>query len=109
MSLTVNRIAAVAMAVNLATGLALLHGGSASAQGNPQYPMLDKISENVIQKYKTTPCAQRAEREKNPPPKSPIEQRAVEMLGADPKLRAAFFQQVGGAILDKMFECGLIP
>ena len=35
MSSTVNRIAAVAMAVNLATGLALLHGGSAGAQGNP--------------------------------------------------------------------------
>ena len=109
MSAFVNRIAATAIVFSLAAGLALLHGGSASAQGNPQYPMLDKVSENVIQKYKTTPCAQLAQREKNPPPKSPIEQRAVEMLGADPKLRAAFFQQVGGAILDKMFACGLIP
>ena len=109
MSTTVNRIAATAIVFNLAAGLALLHGGTASAQGNPQYPMLDKVSESVIQKYKTTPCAQLAQREKNPPPKSPMEQRAVELLGADPKLRAEFFNKVGGAILDKLFVCGMIP
>ena len=33
----------------------------------------------------------------------------VQMLGGDPKLRAEFFRRVGGPILDKMFECGLIP
>ena len=109
MSTTANRIAATAVVFNLAAGLALLHCGSASAQGNPQYPMLDMVSESVIQKYKTTPCAQLAQREKNPPPKSPMEQRAVELLGADPKLRAEFFNRVGGAILDKLFVCGMMP
>ena len=109
MRTTVNRMAATAVVFLLATGPALLHAGPASAQGSTQYPMLDKVSENVIQKYKTTPCAQLAQRSQNPPPKSPIEQRAVEMLGADPKLRAEFFRRVGGAILNKMFECGLIP
>ena len=105
----VNGMVATAAVLLLATGLAPLQGGTASAQGNPQYPMLDKVSESVIQKYKTTPCQQLAQAQQNRPPQSPMEKRAVEMLGADPKLRAEFFNRVGGAILDKLFECGMIP
>ena len=104
---TVIRIASTAVALPLVTGLALLQGGIASAQGS-QYPMLDKVSENVIQKYRTTPCQELAQRRQNPP-QSAIEKRAVEMLAADPKLRAEFFSRVGGAVLDKLFTCGLIP
>ena len=104
-----NRVIATAVVVHLATGLSLLRGGTASAQGNPQYPMLDKVSESVIQKYKTTSCQELAQRSQNPPPQSPIEKRVVELLGADPNLRAEFFRRVGGSILDKMFVCGLIP
>ena len=109
MRTTVNRMAATAVVFLLATGPALLHGGTANAQGDPQYPMLEKVSESVIQKYQTTPCQELARQHQNPPSPSAIEKRVVEMLGADPKLRAEFFNRVGGAILNKMFECGLIP
>ena len=108
MTTTVIRIASTAIALHLMTGLALLPGGIASAQES-RYPMLDKVSENVINKYKTTPCQELAQRRQNPPPQSAIEKRAVELLAADPKLRAEFFSRVGGAVLDKMFACGLIP
>ena len=109
MNTTVNRIAVTAVVLHLATGLALLHAGAAGAQGNPQYPMLDEVSQGFIQKYRTTTCQELAQRHQNPPAPSPTEQRIVQMLGADPALRAEFFRRVGGAILDKMFVCGLIP
>ena len=109
MRTTVNRMAVTAVVFLLATGAAPLLGGTAGAQGNPQYPMLDPVSNAVIQKYKTTSCKDLAQHHQNPPPKSPMEQRMVQMLGADPKLRAEFFSRVAGAIVDKMFECGLIP
>ena len=107
MSTTVHRIVTSAVGVCLFAGLALL-GGTASAQQNQQYPMLDTISQNVINKYKATTCKELAQRRQNPPPPTPMEKRAAELLGADPKLRAEFFSRVGGTILDKMFECGLI-
>jgi len=78
----------------------------ALAQGN-RYPMLDMISQKVIQKYQTSTC-QQIVANKAAPPKD-MEKRAVEMLRQDPQLRAQFLDKVAAPIVNKLFECGLIP
>ena len=38
-----------------------------------------------------------------------MERRAVELLRQDPQLRAQFLNKVAAPIVNKLFECGLIP
>ena len=87
----------------------MLYAGTASAQNS--YPMLDMIAQKVIQKYQNSSCEQ-LEMEKSHPPtgkKAEMEQRLVTMMRNDPKMRAAFINQVAGPIANKLFECGMIP
>jgi hypothetical protein len=42
-------------------------------------------------------------------PKSEEEQRAVQFLRNDPQARIAFINQDAAPIVNKMFECGMIP
>jgi len=79
-------------------------GGSASAQ---QYPVMDRISNKVIQKYQQSSCEQLWQ--KKGEAHSPREQEAVQLLHGDPQMRAAFIDRVAAPIANKMFECGLIP
>ncbi len=76
------------------------------AQGN-RYPMLDMLSQKVIQKYQTSTCQQLAANKAAPP--NDMERRAVELLRQDPQLRAQFLDKVAAPIANKLFECGLIP
>jgi hypothetical protein len=87
----------------------MLYVGTASAQNS--YPMLDMIAQKVIQKYQNSSCEQ-LEMEKSHPltgKKAEMEQRLVTMMRNDPKMRAAFINQVAGPIANKLFECGMIP
>ena len=76
-----------------------------------QYPVMDQIANKVMQKYQQATCEQlwqeRAQKGKSPLP--PMEQKALEMLKADPQMRAAFIDKVAAPIANKMFECGMIP
>ena len=76
-----------------------------------QYPVMDRIADKVIQKYKTATCEQlwqeRAEKGKAPKPQ--MEQEALQMLKSDPQMRSAFINKVAAPIANKMFECGMIP
>jgi hypothetical protein len=38
-----------------------------------------------------------------------MEQRAIQALKSDPQMRQAFFNKVSAPIVNKMFECGMIP
>lgn len=82
---------------------ALAVGGLALAQ----YPILDAVANKVIAKYQNASCEQlwqqRAE------PKSEEEQRLVRFLREDPAMRTAFIDKVAAPIVNKMFECGMIP
>ena len=40
---------------------------------------------------------------------APEEQRVISILKGDPQLRQAFFNQIAGPVMNKMFECGMIP
>jgi hypothetical protein len=38
-----------------------------------------------------------------------MEQRAIKALQSDPQMRQAFFNKISAPIVNKMFECGMIP
>ena len=76
-----------------------------------QFPIMDLVANKVIQKYQTSTCEQlwqeRAQGQGKPKPE--MEQRAMKLLREDPQMRQAFFDKVAGPIVNKMFECGMIP
>ena len=82
---------------------ALLLTGAAHAQ----YPIMDMIADNIVQKYQQANCEQLWEQKGKP--KSEREQEMIKMLRADSQMRAAFINKVAPTIVNKMFECGMVP
>ena len=76
-----------------------------------QFPIMDRVADKVIQKYQTSTCEQlwQEKAQGQGQPKPEMEQRAVTMLQQDPQMRQAFFNKVSAPIVNKMFECGMIP
>jgi len=76
-----------------------------------QYPIMDRVAEKVIQKYQSSTCEQlwQEKAQGQGKPKPEMEQRAIQALRNDPQMRTAFFNKVSGPIVNKMFECGMIP
>lgn len=71
------------------------------------YPLLDSVVKEVVQKYQTSTCQQLAADKVAPP--NDMQKRAVDMMRKDPQLRKAFLDQVAAPIVNKLFECGMIP
>jgi hypothetical protein len=82
----------------------VLFAGVASAQN---FPILDRVAEKVIQKYQAANCEQLWQEKGKP--KSPEEERVVNLLRNDPQMRQEFINKVAAPIANKMFECGMIP
>jgi hypothetical protein len=76
-----------------------------------QFPIMDRVADKVIQKYQTSTCQQlwQEKAQGQGQPKPEMEQRAIAALQQDPQMRQAFFNKVSGPIVNKMFECGMIP
>jgi hypothetical protein len=72
-----------------------------------QYPVMDAVANKVIQKYQGMSCEQLWQQKGQP--KGPEEQRVIGFLKNDPQMRQAFFDKVAGPIVNKMFDCGMIP
>ena len=76
-----------------------------------QYPMMDMVTDKLVQKYQQSSCEQlwqeRAQKQGRSKPER--EQEAMQMLRDDPQMRAAFINRVAAPIANKMFECGMIP
>ena len=70
-------------------------------------PIADKIADKVIQKYQTETCQQIAANKAAPP--NDMQKKAVDELRRDPQMRQAFLNKVAGPIVNKLFECGMIP
>jgi hypothetical protein len=72
-----------------------------------QFPVMDMVANKVIQKYQSSSCEQlwqnRGKQE------SPEEQRIMGFLKSDPQMREQFFNKISGPVMNKMFECGMIP
>lgn len=81
------------------------------ASAQESYPIMDKVAQRVIQKYRSSSCEQLAMERSHPPTgqKAQVEQRVVELLHNDPQLRQAFIDRVAAPIANKLFECGMIP
>ena len=92
------------MIKQIAIATVALAAGVAIAQ---QFPMLDNVASKVVQKYQSMSCeqlwAQKAQ------PKSAEEQRVIGLLKSDPAMRTEFLNRVAGPIMNKMFDCGMIP
>ena len=86
---------------------ALIAAGVAYAQ----FPIMDKVADKVIQKYQTSTCEQlwQEKAQGQGKPKSPEEERAIELLRGDPQMQAAFFSKISTPVVTKMFQCGMIP
>ncbi len=89
------------------TAAALLFGGVAIAQ----YPMMDMVANNLVQKYQNSSCEQlwqeRAMRQGRPKPQQ--EQDLIALLHSDAQMRAAFIGKVAAPIVNKEIECGMNP
>jgi hypothetical protein len=71
-----------------------------------QYPVMDMVAQKVVQKYQAQTCEQLWQAKGQ---HGPEEQRLIGLLKQDPQMRQAFFNQIAGPVMNKMFECGMIP
>jgi len=84
--------------------LVLLCVGIAGAQ---DFPIMDAIANKVIQKYQQSNCEQLWKQKMEP--KTAQQQEFVQVLRNNPQMRTEFINKVSPAIVNKMFECGMIP
>lgn len=77
--------------------------GIASGQG----AILDMVADTVIQKYQSATCEQLWAAKAAP--KSAREQEAIQFLKNDPQARTVFINKIAGPVINKMFECGMVP
>jgi hypothetical protein len=87
--------------MSAALAMALVTGIAAA-----QYPIMDLVADRVVQKYQSSSCDKLWQ---NKGKQGPEEQRAVGLLQSDPQMRQAFFNKIAGPVMNKMFECGMIP
>ncbi|MFO1414260.1 MAG: hypothetical protein U1F10_10215 [Burkholderiales bacterium] len=89
------------------TGVTAVAIGLFAAIAYAQMPMVDAAANRVVQKYQAASCEQLwANRGK---PGSPEEERAIAFLKQDAAARQEFFSRIAGPVMNKMFECGMIP
>ena len=81
----------------------LVVAGPIAAQGM----LLDFAADKVINKYQTATCEQ-LKAQRNEPP-TDKEKMAIEFLHNDAQARTAFIDKIAAPVLNKLFECDLIP
>jgi hypothetical protein len=82
---------------------ALIAVGAVAAQGM----LADAAADKVIKKYQAATCDQLKAQKLEPP--SEKEKIALDVLRDDPKARVAFVDKIAAPVLNKMFECSMIP
>jgi replication initiation and membrane attachment protein DnaB len=82
---------------------ALIVAGAVAAQGM----LLDAAADKVIKKYEAATCDQLKAQKGEPPTEK--EKMAVNFLRNDSQARVAFINKIAAPVLNKMFECGMIP
>ena len=82
---------------------ALVGAGTVAGQGM----IMDMVANKVVTKYQNASCEQLWQQKSEP--KSQEEQRAVNFLRSDPQARTEFINKIAGPVVNKMFECGMVP
>jgi hypothetical protein len=85
------------------------HSKNPHAQAPTQNPILDMVADKVIQKYQTSTCEQLWVKKSQKTPPSAEEQKVIQFLKSDPEMRTVFINKVAPPIVNKMFDCGMIP
>jgi hypothetical protein len=81
----------------------LIVAGAVAAQGM----LVDAAADKVIAKYQAATCDQLKVQKSEPPTEK--EKIALDLLRDDPKARVAFVDKIAAPVLNKMFECSMIP
>jgi hypothetical protein len=81
----------------------LFAAGGVSAQGM----LLDAAADKVINKFTTASCDELKAQKTEPP--SEKEKMAIDFLKNDSEARKAFIDKIAPTVMNKMFECGMIP
>lgn len=71
------------------------------------YPLMNMVADKVIDKYKNATCEQLWEEKGKP--KTDQEKNVIQLLKDDPQMRAAFIDKIAAPVVNKMFECGIVP
>jgi len=82
---------------------ALIVAGACTGQGMLQ----DYAADQVIKKFQGATCEQLKAQKLAPP--SEKEKTAVAFLRSDDQARKLFIDKIAAPVLNKMFECGMIP
>jgi replication initiation and membrane attachment protein DnaB len=88
-----------------AMALVLLYVTVAAAQ----YPLLDMIAGKVVQKYQTATCEQLWQEKSEKKQPTQQEKQLIQLLRSDAKMRAEFINKIAPPVVNKMFECGMVP
>ena len=75
------------------------------------FPIANKAADKVIAKYQTSSCADLKQSKATPPSGQEAEmmQKAMQQLKTNPQMRTAFLNKIAPTVVNKMFECGMIP
>jgi uncharacterized protein YifE (UPF0438 family) len=82
---------------------AMIVARAASAQGM----LLDFAADKVIKKYQTATCDELKAQKKDP--RTDKEKEAVQFLRNDSQARIFFINKIAAPVLNKMYDCGMIP
>ncbi|HQR61250.1 MAG TPA: hypothetical protein PLH03_07835 [Methylophilaceae bacterium] len=86
---------------------ALLHALLVAGTAQADYPMVNIAADKVIAKYQNATCEQLWEQKGQP--KTDEEQNVIHILHDDPQVRTVFLDKIAAPVVNKLFECGLIP
>jgi hypothetical protein len=81
----------------------MIVAGAVAAQG----VLVDAAADRVIKKFGTATCDQLKAQKDEPPTEE--KKIAMDVLRDDPKARVAFVDKIAAPVLNKMFECNMIP
>jgi hypothetical protein len=87
--------------------IAIVPAALAAAVVYAQMPIVDAVAGKVVQKYQSSTCEQLWQSRGKTP--GPEEQRVLAFLKQDAAARQEFFNKISGPVMNKMFECGMIP
>jgi uncharacterized protein YifE (UPF0438 family) len=68
---------------------------------------MNMIADELVQKYQSATCEQLWEQKNQP--KTDRQKEIIQILRNDQEMRTAFLKKVSEPILNRMFECGMIP
>ena len=71
------------------------------------YPLMNMVADNVIDKYKNATCEELWEDKDKP--KSDEAKNAIQILKENPQMRIEFIDKIAAPVVNKMFECGMVP